>query len=341
MRRVLLELSLAEPLAGWDGLTLGVGWLLLLVAAIWATLRYRDARPWTADEWISIGTFAAIAGAVVLFGPSRGLTRIPLFGYGFFVLLGFLCGTALAQRRLRAVGWPPDLAFRVGFWILLAGVVGARAFFLAQHGGDGFAGKSVVQGLGYIVNLPDGGLVLYGGVIAGTLAYLAFCFAMRLPPLRLADILTPSVLVGIAFGRLGCLMNGCCYGDVCTLPWAITFPELSPAYVMMINRGFLLPGETVPLHPTQVYSTISATLLAVATSLYFWRRNGDGSVVALGLVGYALHRFLVEFLRGDELGQLGTGLTISQLISLGIAALGVALAVFVGTRNRPDGEFRG
>ena len=352
MRQVLLRLSLAEPWAGWDGLTLGVGWLWLLIGVGWGLLRLSErGRKWDGDDSFLAGTWlvGGLGGLAFLMlrsplpadAPATAGT-IPLFGYGFFVLIGFLLGTFLARPRFRSLGWPADVAFRVGFWILFAGVVGARLFFLMQHGRDGFfqadaAGGASLKPLpglvAHAVNLPDGGLVLYGGVIAGAIAFAVFCWREGYSPLRLADAVTPAVLVGIGFGRIGCLMNGCCYGDVCSLPWAITFPEQSPPYAMMVNRGFLQPGQTLPLHPTQIYSTISALLLAAATSLYFWRRSGDGSVLALGLIGYATHRFLVEFLRGDELGQLGTGLTISQLISIGMLALGVAIAVFVAVKR--------
>ena len=334
MRSVLLRLDLARPWSGWDDPMLGAGWVWLAVGLIWIAVRVARGTKWTIDDTFNFGLFAAAAlvGGFVL--PARGLESIPLFGYGLSVLVGFLAGTWLARRRLRSVGWPDDLAYRVGFWILLSGVAGARLFWLLQHGRDGFAGKSLPQAIGYAVNLSAGGLVLYGGVIAGAIAFFAFCWRYRLPVLRFADVLTPSVLVGIGFGRIGCLLNGCCFGDACELPWAITFPADANPYQVLVSRGFLERGQTLPLHPTQIYSTITAFLLAAATSLYFWRRSRDGSVLALGLVGYAIGRFVVEFLRGDELGQFGTSLTISQWISLGMFAAGLGLATWLSRRER-------
>ena len=361
VRETLLRLSLEQPFAGWDGstATIGAGWVWLAALVGWLVLRFRaqtrsrddEAVPlaWSVDDWFNVGLFA-VAGLVAVFVlPGRGLKEISLFGYGVCVLLGFLAGTTLARRRLESIGWPGDLAFTVGFWILLSGIIGARVFWLLQHGADAleaahqlgnasaprFTQLPFGEQLLFLVNLPSGGLVLYGGVVAGAAAFALFCWRSHLPPLRLADVLTPSVLVGVGFGRLGCLMRGCCFGDPCSLPWAISFPPKSVPNETLALRGFLEPGQTLPLHPTQIYSSISAFLLAALTAAWFWRRRGDGEVVALGLVGYAIGRFLVEFLRGDELGQLGTSLTISQLISLGMLAAGIGLGLWTMRRTTP------
>ena len=89
--------------------------------------------------------------------------------------------------------------------------------------------------------------MVYGGFMAGVLGLLAFAYKYKLPALALADLIAPSMLLGLAFGRLGCLLNGCCYGGVCTLPWAVTFPPQSFAYLSQIERGqmygFRLSGD--------------------------------------------------------------------------------------------------
>ncbi len=77
-----------------------------------------------------------------------------------------------------------------------------------------------------VLKFTEGGLVVYGSLIGAGLAFLVYCKKHKLPMLKLADIIAPSLVIGLAFGRSGCLLNGCCYGGVCDKPWAITFPRL-------------------------------------------------------------------------------------------------------------------
>ena len=96
----------------------------------------------------------------------------------------------------------------------IPGIIGARAFFIIQNHQQFFEGKHGLEILTAIVNLPEGGLVLYGGVILGAISYYVFCIRRKISPLVLADLITPSIFIGLIFGRLGCFLNGrCCYGD--------------------------------------------------------------------------------------------------------------------------------
>ncbi|HLQ44490.1 MAG TPA: prolipoprotein diacylglyceryl transferase family protein, partial [Planctomycetaceae bacterium] len=122
---------------------------------------------------------------------------------------------------------------------------------------------------------------------------------------------------------------GCCFGDRCELPWAVTFPVDSVPFNAQVQRGFL-PAEaagSLPIHPTQLYSVIDGLLLCLLTLAYYPVRSRDGSVVTLGLLTYPITRFLIERLRGDEMGQFGTSLTIAQWISLAMLAGGIGLAI--------------
>jgi phosphatidylglycerol:prolipoprotein diacylglycerol transferase len=137
---------------------------------------------------------------------------------------------------------------------------------------------------------------------------------------------------------MGCFLNGCCFGDACDLPWGVQFPAHSVTWRVLVERGFLdaTSTATMTLHPTQLYSSLNGLVLAALTAVYYRYRSGDGSVVALALMTYPVSRICVEILRGDEMGQLGTGLTISQLVSLGVLVLGLGLAWWSWTH--PDTE---
>ncbi|MGH7199491.1 MAG: prolipoprotein diacylglyceryl transferase, partial [Planctomycetaceae bacterium] len=138
----------------------------------------------------------------------------------------------------------------------------------------------------------------------------------------------------LAFGRLGCFLNGCCWGDRCSLPWAVRFPEGSLPWETLVERGFLSPeaATTLALHPTQLYSSFNALVLAFLTAAYFRYRHRDGAVLAVGWLTYPLTRFVLEILRGDEFGKFDTSLTISQWVSLGAFAAGVLFTAWLMRR---------
>jgi phosphatidylglycerol:prolipoprotein diacylglycerol transferase len=142
-----------------------------------------------------------------------------------------------------------------------------------------------------------------------------------LPLWKLADILAPSIALGYVFGRIGCLLNGCCYGRACDLPWAIHFPQ---------------GHETYPngVHPTEIYDSLLNLGLYLGLAWLYRRKTFDGQVFAAYLMSYAVTRSIVEAFRGDYTpAHLHGGLTPAHLISIGIFAAGVVLFRLLA---RPD-----
>lgn len=345
MRQTLLRLFLDEPWTLWkvDPATgipgPGIGIAVSAVILIWGMVQLIRRRSiFAAENRSTLGLFVVAliaAGFAPLVAARLGQPSIPIFGYGFMLLIGFLVGLKFGERRAVRAGLDPNLVFDLGFWLLIAGVGGARLFYLVQYADEVFKEKQGMEAIKAAFNLSEGGLVLYGALLGGAAAYFLFCYRHKLNPLWLADIATPSVFIGIGFGRIGCFLNGCCYGDRCELPWGIPFPAESVPWKALVLRGFLEPDSpaTFALHPTQLYSSINAFLLAWVTTAFYPRRRHEGETLALGCILYAVTRFTIEFLRSDELGKLGTGLTISQLVSLGILATGIALATALNVRR--------
>lgn len=345
MRQVLLRIPL-------DGvLTLGpisIPWfglgLLLIVWTIFGVgtllLRRRaDGGKWRPDDWHVLIMYAIVA-VLILIAPllaSRFFPEgIPIFGYGFMMFIGFVTAVTLASHRAQKEGLSPDTIWDLAPWVLITGILGARMFFCVEYPHAVFADcKTPGDYLAAFVNLSRGGLVLYGGMLGAAVGYFEFCRRAKLNPLGLGDLITPSVFIGIGFGRIGCLLNGCCYGDVCHLPWAIRFPQGAVPFMALVDQGFIRPEDafTPWLHPTQIYSAIDGFLIAALTLAYAPYRRRNGEVFAVGLMVYATTRFLIEFLRGDEPGQLSTGLTVSQLISIGMFVTG--LLVMIDRARRP------
>lgn len=334
---------------GREVTAVGAGVLLLLWILYGAAMLLREWRGGRLREgWGRLAGPAAmwLAVAVVLLSLPAWAPRllpngIPVFGYGAMVFLGFVFGGWMALGQAKRVGIEPEVIWDLVTWVFVAGIGGARLFYLVQKHEKVFAGvKGPRDFLFRVLNLSDGGLVLLGGVLAVVVAVILFCRRRGISPLRMGDVLVAPFFIGLGFGRIGCLMNGCCFGDRCTLPWAVHFPPASAAWGALVDRGFL--GEsaaaTYGLHPTQVYASVTAFLLAALTAAYFRRRPYDGAVLVVGMLLYATKRFLVEFLRGDELGQFGTMFTVSQWISAGIFAGGLVLWAWLAAARPRNGN---
>ena len=144
---------------------------------------------------------------------------------------------------------------------------------------------------------------------------------------QLADCIAPGLLVGLSLGRIGCFLNGCCYGGLCELPWAVEFPAGSPPWFDQVSRGLISkPGidgstvQTLPIHPAQLYASLDAALLALLAIAFTPFARRDGEVFALVITLHPISRILLEEIRIDEPPALGTPLSISQLMSVGILA---------------------
>jgi phosphatidylglycerol:prolipoprotein diacylglycerol transferase len=247
------------------------------------------------------------------------LGGIKVFGYGVMLFLAFVASMNLAAWRARREGQDSEVVYDLSVWVFVGGLVGARLFYVVQYWGDR------IHSLADVFRIWEGGIVLYGSIIGGTAAFFLYRALRPFPLLPLLDVVAPSLALGIALGRIGCFLNGCCYGDLCTLPWGVAFPANSPAWREQFAQG-LIPGGaawSLPVHPTQLYSTIDGLVLLLLLSAYYPVRRRDGGVMALLMVAYPVSRFLIEYLRNDERVFL-FGLTISQNISVLLFAAGLA-----------------
>lgn len=262
-------------------------------------------------------------------------SSLPVYGYGFMLCLGAIAAGWSGIRRAKLVNISDMVIWDLEMWMMVASILGARLFYLTQYHQQAFAGtRTFAEKFQAAINLSSGGLVLYGGVILGLIAYFLFCRKKKLSPLLMGDVIMPSFFLGLAFGRIGCLFNGCCYGDRCALPWKIQFPLGSVPDMAFVERGFVGAAETFSLylHPSQLYSSINALMLALLTHCYFRYRHRDGAVLAMGLLIYPVTRFIIEYLRGDELGKFNTSLTISQWVSIGLFSFGLAYTSWLTKR---------
>jgi phosphatidylglycerol:prolipoprotein diacylglycerol transferase len=175
---------------------------------------------------------------------------IPIYGYGLMLVIGFLAATELAKFLARRSRVNPEIFVNAGLIALVSGVIGARLSHVLENWHDYTrADLSFAQNLWNAVNIRSGGLTFYGGLILGFVCTLAYGIYKRIPVRVGMDIVAPTIMVGLAFGRIGCFLNGCCYGAECNAPWAVEFPYYSNAYQEQFDRGEIQPPPAL-LVPT-------------------------------------------------------------------------------------------
>lgn len=161
-------------------------------------------------------------------------------GYGLCMLVAMMSGLGLALWRCRQVGFSGDRIFTLAFWMIVCGLIGARAFYVIQKW-DNFSGLPPRELFFEIINMTQGGLVVYGSLIGGMIAGFTYLTICNLSWRQVGDIVAPSMVLGLAIGRVGCLMNGCCYGGVCDADFpGLQFPPGSPPYTQQLRDGSLL-----------------------------------------------------------------------------------------------------
>jgi phosphatidylglycerol:prolipoprotein diacylglycerol transferase len=255
------------------------------------------------------------------------IASLEFHAYPAMLAIAFLTCTLLAVRNLHRRNPPVDITPNVGLWVFIGALLGAKAYWILQFSEPRYLWRAVF--------VWQGGLVFYGGLIGGLVALLAYVKLNKLPLLIVVDSAAPALALGEAITRIGCFLNGCCWGAPSSAPWAVCFPRHSHPFAQQVSDGLLTASamQSLPVHPTQLYMTIG--LVIGAAILWFLLRKGvpEGCVVAGYLVIYGILRFCVELFRADSARSVG-GMTVSQSVSAGLLILGLALGAAAIVRKR-------
>lgn len=246
------------------------------------------------------------------------LIKIPIFGgltihtYGVMVALGFVLGILWIVHESKRVGLEPSKMLDLIFYVIIAGIVGSRVFYVAISQRSEFLADPLV-----ILKMWRGGLVFYGGLISSVIVSFFFIRKHKLPVLLTIDIFAPAIAIGHAVGRIGCLMAGCCYGkELSHAAWyGITFPDGV--------GSFAPPG--IELFPTQLFESFGEIVIFCLLMLVRKFKKFDGQLISVYIILYAILRYVNELFRGDQVRGflIDPWLSTSQAISIALFVLGV------------------
>lgn len=212
----------------WGGVPIfgfGVALALWLAVGAWAMRTTAKAANWSTALKAHLPTIVIVAAAIAYFIPKFFADGVPLRGYGLMVLLGSVAGILMAIHRAQQARVPSDEIMGLAISLFLFGVVGARLFYVIEYWPTRIRQPDWWSTIKAILSYTEGGLVVYGAFVGAMIGYALFVWRRKLPALAMADLMAPSMLVGLSLGRIGCLLNGCCYGGESDAPWAITFPR--------------------------------------------------------------------------------------------------------------------
>lgn len=237
-----------------------------------------------------------------------------IYAYGFFIAAAFLAGISRATYDARTYGLDDKLVADAAFYVLLFSILGARLFYILINAHYFWANPKE------ILMFWKGGLVFSGGAIAGVLTGAYFFRQKKEKFSSWLNVFAPALALGQGIGRIGCLAAGCCYGKSCDLPWAITFH----------NPNSLAPLH-MALHPTQIYHILAAWFTFFILLLSKKKLQGDGQLMGLFLILFAISRFTIELFRADYRGSLGS-ISATQAVSIAAFMIGAWL-IFKKTKT--------
>ena len=247
---------------------------------------------------------------------------LPIRSFGLMLAVSFFLGVFYVKKVAERDKFPFEPLLNVAYILIIGGILGARISYFLLHL-DEFAGRWTNTfnpfGAG---EFGIAGLNLYGGVILAILGAWCYCYFKKLQILQVFDIFAPTLALGIGITRIGCLLNGCCFGTPTDLPWGISFPEGTLPHAVFGDQH---------LHPAQIYSSIYGLALFVLLHFVNKRKSFLGQPAAILFMAEAIFRFSIEYVRYYEeamyfsLGQFEP--TYNQVVSVSLFIIGVILYI--------------
>lgn len=234
--------------------------------------------------------------------------EIALPSYGVMLVISFIAAILYVRKAGKRFNVSPMIIENLAFYVMVGVIIGGRILYVVFHW------SQYENDLLGIIRIWEGGMMFFGGFIGALLAGIIYLRKEKTSVLKVADIIAPAVALGTFFTRIGCFLNGCCFGKPSTLPWAIRFPSRCVAGSSLVSQ--------YSLHPTQLYSAAFGLALFFFLNRKLNRPHKTGVVFALYLIFSGAFRFGVDFIRYYE---NMANLWINQVIAFVIVGIGIIL----------------
>lgn len=260
------------------------------------------------------------------------LGPVEIHAYGLMLAISFMVGIYWAMARAPKRGIEKNDILDLSIIVVICAIVGSRFFYVITHL-DEFKGRwtdtfNPLQSSGQV---GLSGLSMLGGVVLVLIALVAYCRIKHISILKLCDTLAPTFALGIGLTRIGCFLNGCCFGRPGDLPWCVKFPLNSPA-------GSVLQNTLI--HPTQLYASLYGFVILGIILLADRKKRPDGYLLALFFMLYGAARFFIDFVRYYEASVqfhfLGAAFTFNQAISFVLFAIGLVFFIHLQLHKQQD-----
>jgi phosphatidylglycerol:prolipoprotein diacylglycerol transferase len=245
---------------------------------------------------------------------------VTLHTYGLFVAIGFFTGLMVTIKLGAAEGFSSQQIMDMGFIIILSAIIGSRVMYVLIN--TSYYTRAPLD----MLKIWQGGLVFSGGVIGVVLTMFWYIKRHGLPLGKVADLWAPAIAIGQCLGRVGCFMAGCCYGKETDLAWGVTFTH--PHCLSPLNT---------PLHPVQLYSSISGLIIFVVVMLLHSKRKFEGQIFLWFLILHSTARLALERFRGDDRGLLlNSNMSMTQFVAVLLLIISAGILIVVKAKRRDD-----
>jgi len=257
----------------------------------------------------------------------------PIYSYGVMIVIAYFFGLWIVKRETNRKGLRPSDAENIAFILVICAVIGARIWYVWEHWLD-YAHSPFD-----IFKVWEGGLVFYGGFIGAVIGTFIYIHYKRIPFYKMGDAFAPGIALSIGIGRIGCFLNGCCYGKLTNSWIGIKYPAANypPAYIQQLRDGLISQGSahSLPVIPTQSISTVD--LFVIFGVLMYLRKSKafNGFLFYVFFVLYGIHRFFIDFFRYYEgNAKILKYITLSQLISLIVIFFSVVMIIYLWKKRK-------
>ncbi len=283
-------------------------------------------------DWMGYGDIAFPFLGIYLENVPKTFTvfGITIALYGLIIGIGMILAFVLVTHVAKKNGLDPDDFYDMGIWLIIFGIIGARIYYVI------FSWDYYKNNLGEIINLRQGGLAIYGGVIAGFTALIVWCRVKKKSICKMGDVAFMGVLVGQIMGRWGNFTNREVFGGYCDNIFAMRLPisavrsrDISEELASHIVDG----TNYIQVHPTFLYESFYNLVLLSLIYIFFKKKAFDGEAILWYLGGYGIGRFIIEGIRTDRLLIPGTGLAVSQLLGISLFAVSLAIDIIVRVKK--------